>query len=149
MDKEWLLARTNKNGECLEWALSKNHNGYGLVGVNGKTSIAHRVMYRICHPDVVMVDLEVCHMCDNRACINPEHLFLGTHQDNMDDRERKGRGKVPRLRKERNGRAKLSQADVDRILSGEFKGKSQRAIAQIFGVNQAVISRIINGKSWY
>jgi len=74
-------------------------SGYGLVGWHGKVINAHRLSW-ILFKGEVTDGLHVLHHCDNRRCINPDHLFLGTHQDNMDDMTRKGRRRGGRRKKE-------------------------------------------------
>ena len=94
---------------CWEWTGSKR-NGYGRLIVGSRTDgtrksvSAHRLSYELTYGEIPE-GMEVCHRCDNRCCVNPDHLFIGTHQDNMSDRERKGRNKPPKG--ENNGRAKL------------------------------------------
>lgn len=76
-------------GDCLEWQGCLNH-GYGQMGVDGVTVLAHRYAWaRVNGP--IPDGLFVCHKCDNPPCCNVDHLFLGTHQDNMDDMVAKGR----------------------------------------------------------
>lgn len=77
--------------ECWEWKWHRNKKGYGKVSTGKKCHQAHRVSYRVFRGKV-RKDLLVCHTCDNPPCINPRHLFLGTNQDNVNDREQKGRG---------------------------------------------------------
>lgn len=93
---------------------------------------AHRYAFEV-HVGPIPQGLYVCHTCDNRRCINPEHLFLGTHQDNMDDRERKGRNKVPvNATGSKAHRAKLTEAQVAEIRAAS--GPS-RLIAAKYGIS--------------
>ena len=93
--KERLLNKSypNKNG-CWIWHGKANDGGYGIIKIDGIEHRAHRISFEIFIgeiPDGILV----CHTCDVRNCINPEHLFLGTHQDNSDDMISKGRGYWP------------------------------------------------------
>ena len=96
MFKTRFLAKIDKqeNG-CWEWTASCSCDGYGHSWYEGKSILAHRFSYMIHHP--LTIDLReypkicVCHRCDNPKCVNPAHLFLGTHTDNMIDKENKKR----------------------------------------------------------
>lgn len=88
--------------------------------------------------------MHVCHHCDTRSCVNPDHLFIGTNQDNTADKTRKGRS----LRGERNPSAKLTEADVRVIRLRHQGGASQRTLAQEYGVRQPTILRALNGTNW-
>lgn len=81
--------------DCWIWgAAIRGKTGYGCVKYNGKLVDAHRVSYMV-HIRDIPKGLLVCHTCDNRKCVNPDHLFLGTHTDNMQDCKKKGRIKAP------------------------------------------------------
>ena len=80
------------NGECHEWQRKRNKSNYGLFKYENQWSLAHRVSYILSRGDIPE-GLFVCHSCDNPPCVNPDHLWLGTHQDNMDDMVKKGRSK--------------------------------------------------------
>lgn len=86
---------------CWEWQKSRNARQYGVFCTNGTRFMAHRWSYAF-HIGPVPSGYFVCHKCDNPPCVNPEHLFVGTHQDNMNDAKSKGRMSVPKpaLRKE-------------------------------------------------
>lgn len=89
---ERFWAKVEKTDGCWEWTAFVHPKGYGMFGVGREARRAHRVSYEIANgpiPD----GLCVCHSCDNRRCVRPDHLFLGTNQDNVDDKMRKGRGK--------------------------------------------------------
>lgn len=88
-------AKKLKSG-CWQWKGSSNKDGYGTTRYMGKSIMAHRLSFLL-HGGEIPDGMCVLHSCDNPPCVNPDHLFLGTHQDNMDDMARKGRRYYKRL----------------------------------------------------
>jgi hypothetical protein len=127
----------NPETGCWEWIASFGSCGYGQIGVTRSRSIgAHRASWAIHHGDPG--DAYVCHRCDNRACVNPEHLFLGSQFDNLEDMTRKGRRY-----------SKLSAQDVDDIrLAVETLPVSKSAVARAYGVSVTNICDICTGATW-
>lgn len=138
------LSKTKRAGSCLEWQAYRDKAGYGGYNLEGKTCSAHRASWRIFKGDIPP-GMHVLHRCDNRCCVNPDHLFLGTHKDNMDDMTRKGR----RVRGELNGPSKLREEEVIviRRLSASYSW-SERKIARQFGVSRSCINGITSGRKW-
>lgn len=83
------MTAARENG-CIEWTGYRDPKGYGRFTTLGGEALAHRTAYRL-HYGADAGEMHVLHRCDNPACVNPHHLFLGTNQDNVDDRTRKGR----------------------------------------------------------
>ena len=127
---------------CWNWTRSRTNfgNGYGQFWDGKKFLRAHRFAWETLNGPIPF-GMCVCHTCDNMTCCNPNHLYLGTHQDNMNDRTKKKRHNYG----EKNNTAKLSEQDVINIRS--MKGK-YKEIAQIYNVDPSQISRIINRKTW-
>jgi hypothetical protein len=126
-----------ENG-CHEWTGHVAPNGYGQINKDGKAAYAHRVAYELAYGPT---DLYVLHKCDNRKCVNPQHLFSGTFQDNMDDMVAKGRQPAG----EKNGRRKLSSEQVKAIRS---EVGLHREIAAKYGVTYSLVSMIRSGRIW-
>jgi hypothetical protein len=131
------------NGGCWLWSNAPNAYGYGQVKVDGRFLMAHRLSYEH-HNGPVGDGLLVLHKCDVRACVNPDHLFVGTHKDNAIDAVNKGRWVDNRG--ERHGMAKLSNGDVLEIKELIGRGVKQAVIAKKFSVDPSTISDIKRGK---
>lgn len=131
-----------KTEGCWEWIGSKSH-GYGQMSVSGRPMRASRVSYML-HRGAIPEGLHVLHKCDNTACVRPDHLFLGTHADNMADAVAKGRIRSG----ERAPGAKLTAAGVLEIRRRLSEGARQATIAREFGIHQATVSSIGTGRKW-
>ena len=140
-----ILKRTvESDSGCIEWT-GALHHGYGWFRLPGvrKSATTHRAMWEAVHGPLPS-HLYVCHKCDNRRCVNIEHLFVGTLQENLADMRRKGR----HVKGERVGGAKLSEDQVAQIRSRYKAGETQRALAAEFGMHQSSLSLLISGKNW-
>lgn len=94
MEKFWSKVDIKGEDECWEWLSNKFPKGYGSFRVGDCNKVAHRYSWEL-YNKVSPGELHVLHKCDNRGCVNPNHLFLGTNQENVDDKMRKGRYKLP------------------------------------------------------
>ena len=140
--------KVDKSGECWVWTASRDAKGYGCFGVAGKIKRTHRLSF-LMHNGEIPSHLIVCHSCDNPSCVNPDHLWLGTHQDNAIDRERKNRGGRKGPEGSKAPHAKLTEAIVAQIKAIIAEGKTtHRSIAKQFGVHFATISDLATGKTW-
>ena len=129
---------------CHEWVDGRSPTGNGKFKHKGKHLRAHRVAYEM-HKGPIPEGMFICHRCDNPSCVNIDHLFLGTPQDNLDDCVRKGRLK-PR-KGEAHPHAILTEDDVRAIR--DLRGTMlQREIAQKFGVHRVTVIDILVGRSW-
>lgn len=118
---------------CWVWNKAVNACGYGIL----KRGLAHRVSYTV-FKGVIPNGMCVLHSCDVPSCVNPNHLFIGTHTDNMRDRSNKGRGNLE----------KLSKSQVDEIRGLYANGLTQYEIADKFDITQSNVSCIVNMKTW-
>ena len=147
--KSFLYSKITVNikTNCHEWILGKNR-GYGCFKKNGIVYAAHRVSYEV-HNNVIPDGMFVCHHCDNPKCINPEHLFLGTNQDNMIDMRKKGRGNTNWIKSgEEQYASKLKDEDIKTIRKMINDGVFLKVIAKKFNVCLMTISNIKRNKIW-
>ena len=144
---------------CWLWMGSRHkrrNKNYGICWVKAlNEQQAHRVSYRL-FKGPILDGLQVLHTCDNPPCVNPNHLYAGTPQDNVDDRTNRGRTKPPT--REGHGMAKLTEQDVAAIrtaYSGPTRGgrgqkmeNSQQSLAEKYGVTKRTIRLIVKNKIW-
>jgi hypothetical protein len=139
--KENIHYKINNKTGCHEWLRATLGRGYGQLWYKGEKYLAHRLSYKINKGDIG--DYHVLHTCDNPKCINPDHLWLGTNTDNMNDKIKKGRV----VKGENHPQAKLTDRQIKTLKSlystGEF---FQKDLGIIFGIVQSQVSALINNK---
>lgn len=148
VERFWQKVDQRDPDECWPWLAAKDSSGYGkLRSPTGRRLIkASRFAYAVHYGDPG--GLHILHRCDNPACCNPDHLFVGTHQDNLADMRRKGRARNSGPHGSINGRAKLNDGKVAIIRERIGRGETNIAIARDYGVHHGTISLIRRGKIW-
>lgn len=137
----WSKVSTPNITDCWEWKASTGSHGYGQFGAGGKTT--HRQSWEMFNGPIPSGKI-ICHKCDNRACVNPMHLFVGTHADNMNDKVMKGR----QPHGAGHWHAKLDENAVRDIRRMVAAGLTQREAGQKYGVGQSLISNILTKRLW-
>lgn len=128
---------------CWEWLKTKNQDGYGRVKRFGKLESAHRVSYELYKGPIG--GLHVLHSCDNPSCVNPEHLRLGTHKENQEEKARKGRGVGHSMPGTKHPSHKLTEAQALAIKTSDL---SVAHLQQLYPVSEMLIRDIRAGKRW-
>lgn len=138
--EEYFWARVGRRGptECWTWAGPIQSYGYGDIHHREGRISAHRFSYEL-HHGIIDAGGVVCHRCDNPPCVNPAHLFIGTQADNMADKVSKGR----QAKGERNGSAKLTDAQFHELLELKAAGVRQVDIAARFGVTPQAVCQYL------
>lgn len=159
-----LIARLEAatEGSCVLWPRATDERGRGQIWENGKKMLAHRWAWEKVNGPIPAGKL-ICHHCDNPGCINPHHLYVGTHADNMRDMRERGRSTAARYpelarelgrrtgrrnthtRGEGNPRAKLTAEQATAIRSDK---RPTKLVAADYGVDQSTVQRIRRGKLW-
>jgi len=144
-ERFWSKVDVQEPDECWNWRGAKLRDGYGsfvLDTQERKMIQAHRYSYITHYKKIILPTEFVCHKCDNSSCVNPYHLFLGTHKENMKDRQDKGRqAKGEKI-------SVLSVSDVLQIKQLIKNKIPRRTIAKQFGVGATSITDIATGRSW-
>jgi hypothetical protein len=129
---------------CWLWEEHTDKYGYGQLRYNGRQYAAHRLSW-ILHRGDIPSGQCVLHRCDTPTCVNPNHLFLGTHLDNARDREWKGRGNQSERAGERNSQAKLTETDVKAI---RLDTRTYAIIAKDYGISPTQVGNIRRKTRW-
>lgn len=141
LDRFMSFVSPEPNSGCWLWTGSvTNVGGYGQISILGSPKRAHRVSYEhfFCYD---VTDCVICHKCDVTSCVNPDHLFAGTHLDNATDKVSKGRQSMGEMRP----LSKLKESDVSYI---KLSTDSCVRLGRDLGVSRSVITKIRRGKSW-
>lgn len=152
----WFWPNVIRGDGCWEWAPKPQMHGYGRISRVRGNLYAHRASYEI-NVGPIPPGMLVCHRCDNRRCVRPDHLFLGDDRSNARDRDAKGRHRYvlppsatpeQRARGSAHGNAKLSEVLVRQIKSRIAAGEPQVSIARDLGVAKTTVNGIKMGKAW-
>lgn len=143
-----LSAKSEKVGGCLIWTGTKSKKGYGLIRIDGTWKLAHRVSYAFYVGEIADGKI-IRHSCDTPACINPDHLLIGTQADNMTDMRSRGRSNYAKGAD--TGNAKITEAQVIEIRATYqrgIRGFGVHVIAKRYGLSKPAVRAILERKSW-
>lgn len=143
VEVKYLEDGTPDLNSCMIWTGLNFNNKYGSFWIGHKVR-SHRFVYECFFGEIKPKSLMVCHKCDNGLCVNPYHLFLGTNQDNVDDKVRKNR----QTKGETIGNSKLKSKDIKNIIDAVLKGVSNLDIAKKFNISKYNVMCILKGISW-
>lgn len=136
-------ARVEKTDGCWEWQGAIAKSGYGACYFQGRFSNAHRLAWTLTHGPIPN-GMWVLHKCDNRKCVRPSHLYLGTVRENARDAVERGR----HPRGETNGLSKLTEEQVREIRNLRTTGMPYRKIGSLFSITHAQAERIVSRENW-
>jgi transposase len=142
-ERFWNNVEKGGEDECWEWQGALSQGGYGKIKINGKHWRAHRYAYKLAASEPG--ERIVCHHCDNPSCVNPNHLYAGSHKDNAEDR-------VDRGRQARGEEHKVSKLSREQVLHARalYRGyeKTFVELAEMFGVTYEAIQYAVRGQTW-
>ena len=144
-DRFWRMVQISD--DCWNWIGGKRPNGYGQISEGGRgsrTLSAHRVSYEL-HHGPIPDGLVVMHSCDNQACVNPDHLSVGTHKDNTQDMIDKGRNRTVAPLGAENGKSLLTEDQVRYIRASKL---GHSALGRQLGVSPNCIRGVRTGRTW-
>jgi hypothetical protein len=161
INKFWSKTKTIPGSDCLWWTGLKNYSGYGLHLYKGHKWRSHRLAFELTNGPFLK-EKHILHSCDNPSCVNPAHLSMGTHADNMRQRHERGRYNFNYngnhylqkdstvVRGSNNGRSVINEAIALSIRKdfAEKKFRSKAAMARSYGVSITIIKTVINRKVW-
>lgn len=144
-ERFWTKVERHGANACWLWHGAVMSKGYGELNLDGRPTLAHRLSFML-HGGIVLPGFFVCHTCDNRLCVNPRHLFLGTVAHNQADMAAKGRS----ANGEHHPQARLTWEMVRSIRAAAATGRTSRTIALQFGLpaNGRHVRRIVAGTIW-
>ena len=139
--------KVEKTDDCWNWKGARFNHGYGQFWNGRRPVVAHRYSWEL-HNGPIPDGLHCLHVCDTPDCVNPSHLFLGTHQDNMTDMVNKGRSRSVSAG-EANRHAKLTEGAVRQIRKYHAAGGcTQSWLAIVYGVGSMTINSLLHYKTW-
>ena len=140
--------KVRKTDGCWNWRAAQTRKGYGHMSFGGKVVESHRVSWML-NVGPIPSGLWVLHRCDNPLCVRPDHLFLGTAKDNIQDAWKKGRMKrPPYIYGEQCSWHQLKPAQVTEIRRRHSNGELNGDLAREFGVRHNVVWKVVNNRSW-
>jgi hypothetical protein len=148
-DAERFWSRVRKGDGCWDWTGMIGDVGYGQMSVNGRQERTHRLSWLLAHGAMPPRGVYVLHRCDNRRCVRPDHLFLGTHRENIADMIAKGRGsKPPRHVGDSHPQAKITAAIASDLRRRVAAGEKQAALAREVGISKSAMCAIVKRHIW-
>jgi hypothetical protein len=140
--------KVRKTETCWYWLGPVSNSGYGLMSFSKKRRSAHRLSFELFNGEIPL-GMCICHRCDNKICVNPTHLFIGTYADNNRDCANKGRANNSgNLRGDNHPRATLTESSARMAKSLASSGVKKTVIAERLKVNPSVIYDVCNGRTW-